>query len=184
MFPSIIHEDQCGFFPGRYIGEAVRNAMDIMDWMKRNNKEGLLLLIDFKKAFDSVSFRFIRDSLSYFGFGETIIEWVGILLNGFKAVINNGGNISREFNIAQGCRQGDSIASLLFIIAIEVLCIKLRNKGAIAGYKIRNFRAFLSLYADDCSIFLSYTESDLRNTIRVLNEFYKVSGLKIHNVSG
>ena len=45
---SIIHEDQCGFVPGHYIREAVRNAMDVMDWLKKNNKEGLLLLIDLK----------------------------------------------------------------------------------------------------------------------------------------
>ena len=68
--------------------------------------EGLILLIDFKKAFDSVSFRFIKNAMQYFGFGHAIIEWLSILLNGFKAVINNGGNISREFNIFRGCRQG------------------------------------------------------------------------------
>ena len=38
----------------------------------------------------------------------------------------------------------------------------------------------LSLYADDCTIFLSYKESDLRNTIDILTNFYRVSGLEIH----
>merc|ERR1712015_307792 len=109
-----------------------------------------------------------------------IIEWVGILLNGFKAVINNGGNISREFNIARRCRQGDPIASLLFIIAIEILCLKLRNEKGIEGFKIANFRALLSLYADNCTIFLAYKESDLRKSIEILNLFYRVSGLEIH----
>ena len=90
---DIIHTDQCGFVKGRYIGEAIRNTMDMLEWARRNNKQGLILLIDFKKAFDSVSFRFIKDSMRYFGFGDVIIEWVAILLRIFKAVINNGGNI-------------------------------------------------------------------------------------------
>ena len=59
VLPEIIHVDQCGFVKDRYIGEAIRNAMDVMDWVKRNNKEALLLLIDFQKAFDSISFKFI-----------------------------------------------------------------------------------------------------------------------------
>ena len=52
--PDIIHEDQCGFVPGRYIGECIRNTTDIIEWLRRNNKEGLILLIDFKKAFDFI----------------------------------------------------------------------------------------------------------------------------------
>ena len=129
-----------------------------------------------------MSFRFIKDSMRYFGFGDGIIEWVGILLIGFKAVINNGGNISKEFDISRGCRQGDPIASLLFIIAIEILCIKLICEKTIKGFKIKNFRALLSLYADNCTIFLSYEESDLRNTIQILNNFYRTSGLEVYKL--
>ena len=103
VLPDIIDANQAGFVKGRYIGECIRSTMDTLSWAKRNNKQGLLLLIDFKKAFDSISFKFIKHSMRFFGFGDTIIEWVAILLNGFKAVINNGGNISREFDVARGC---------------------------------------------------------------------------------
>ena len=43
-----------------------------------------------------------------------------------------------------------------------------------------NLEFLLSLYADDCTIFLEYDEDNLRNTILVLENFYRLSGLKIH----
>ena len=94
VLPQIIHSDQCGFVTGRYIGECVRTTMDVLEWANRKEKVGLLLLIDFKRAFDSISFDFIIKTLDYFKFGDTIRNWVKILLNNFKACINHAGNIS------------------------------------------------------------------------------------------
>ena len=53
---TIIHGDQKGFVAGRYIGEVVRTTLDIIPYAKDTNKSGLLLLIDFEKAYDSISF--------------------------------------------------------------------------------------------------------------------------------
>ena len=161
VLPEIIHEDQCGFVAGRYIGEAVRNTMDVMDWLKRTNREGLLLLIDFKKAFDSISFKIMDQALELFGFGNYIREWIWILLTNFKASINHGGHISIEFNIDRGCRQGDPIASLLFILVIEIMCIKIRATNKVKGIKIGKHIAKLSMYADDSTIFLENNETEL-----------------------
>ena len=119
VLPTIIHTDQCGFVPGRYIGDCIRTTYDVIEYAKCNNKTGLLLLIDFKKAFDSISFKFIESTLNYFGFGNNYKKWINILLNNFKACINHAGNISSLFNILRGCRQGDPIAAALFILSIE-----------------------------------------------------------------
>ena len=64
-----------------------------MEWAKNEKKTGLLLLIDFRKAYDSISFKFIVNTLLYFGFGNNYIKWINILLNNFKACINHAGNI-------------------------------------------------------------------------------------------
>ena len=37
---------------------------------------GLLLLIDFKKAFDSISHKFIFSTLKTLAFGSDIIKWI------------------------------------------------------------------------------------------------------------
>ena len=49
---TIIHGDQKGFVSGRYIGEAIRTTFDIIQWAKEKNKIGIILLIDFEKAYD------------------------------------------------------------------------------------------------------------------------------------
>ena len=56
---TIVHGDQKGFVSGRYIGEAIRSTYDIIQWAISNKKPGILLLIDFEKAYDSLSFSFM-----------------------------------------------------------------------------------------------------------------------------
>ena len=68
VLPTIIYKDQCGFESGRYIEDCTRTTYDVIENAQQNNKTGLLLLIDFQKAFDSISFKFIQDALKYFGF--------------------------------------------------------------------------------------------------------------------
>ena len=80
--------------------------------------EGLLLLIDFRKAFDSISHRFIEKSLKLFNFGPRYRKWIRLLLQDFKGQINHGGNLTELFDMSRGARQGDPISSLLFILAI------------------------------------------------------------------
>ena len=65
--PTVIHQDQKGFVRGRYIGECIRSTYDIIEYAKNNNKIGLLLMIDFEKAFDSISHSFIIKTLKFLG---------------------------------------------------------------------------------------------------------------------
>ena len=106
-----------------------------MEWAK-NKKTGLLLLIDFRKAYDSISFKFIGNALLYLGFGNNYIKWINILLNKFKACVNYAGNISELFGTSRGCRQCDPIAAALFVLSIESLYIKMRTDQNIKGFKL------------------------------------------------
>ena len=176
---SIIHGDQKGFIADRYIGEAIRSTYDILSWAKEKQKVGLLLLIDFEKAYDSMSFVFIEKCLHFFNFGASIISWVKLLLNNFSCVVNLCGNISERFAIGRGCRQGDPIASFLFIISIEILALKMRLDPSVEGFQVEDgIKHTLEMYADDCSIFLAPKSDSLRSAIYNLNDFNNLSGLK------
>ena len=96
---SIIGRHQRAYVPGRYIAECTRNTYDLFNYAKTNNLPGMMLLIDFEKAFDSVDFRFLVATLEMFGFGEYFINWVKIILGcnigtNFKGVTVVNGNIS------------------------------------------------------------------------------------------
>ena len=77
--PDIVNPDQKGFVKGRFIGECIRTTYDIIEYAKKNNKVGLLLAIDFEKAFDSISHSFIIKTINYFGFGYSFIKWINDL---------------------------------------------------------------------------------------------------------
>jgi hypothetical protein len=120
----IVSDTQSGFLKGRYIGENTRFIYDIMAYTeKKNNIPGLLVLIDFGKAFDSMSWTFIYKVLNYFGFGGNFIQWMKILNTKFRVSILHSGFLSEQFDIQRGSRQGDPIAPYLFILCAEILAI-------------------------------------------------------------
>ena len=140
---------------------------------------GILLLIDFEKAYDSISFSYIDKCLNFYNFGPDIRRWIKILLYNFKASTNHCGNISDPFSIGRGCRQGDPIASYLFIICLEILAHRLRNDREIDKFQIGEYSHLLEIYADDMTIFLEANSRSIRTVVEILKNFYALSGLKI-----
>ena len=52
-----------GFIKDRYIGETVRSIFDIMDFTLKENIPGIMIFLDFQKAFDRVEWDFILECL-------------------------------------------------------------------------------------------------------------------------
>ena len=95
VLPRIIGHEQKGFVDGRNIADAIRGVYDTIDYANNNNKRGIMLAIDFRKAFDSISFAFIKAVLKFFGFSNKLINWIMTLLKDFTVEIVQAGNISR-----------------------------------------------------------------------------------------
>ena len=111
VLPKIINSDQTGFIPGRYIGENTRLIYDIMHHTEENNIPGTLLMIDFEKAFDSVSWNFIQKSLQFYNFGPYFQNWILVTQSNSISAVTQAGFLSSFFNLERGCRQGDPISS-------------------------------------------------------------------------
>ena len=54
VLPKLIHSDQTGFTKGRCIGQNVRLLEDILEYTDVKKIPGILLFIDFEKAFDTI----------------------------------------------------------------------------------------------------------------------------------
>ena len=63
VISTIVAPDQTGYIKNRYIGENIRTIVDTIDFLKEHNKPGILLQLDFEKAFDSVSWKFLQTTL-------------------------------------------------------------------------------------------------------------------------
>ena len=72
----MVYEDQSGYFQGRYTGDNKRTVSDIIHSLKFQNFDGIILLIDFEKAFNSVNWNFMNKTLTSFHFGPQFQKWV------------------------------------------------------------------------------------------------------------
>ena len=74
--PEIIHHNQSGFVKNRFIGEMARSILDIMQHTETQKMPGVLLFIDFQKAFDLIEWDYLTASSEVFNFGPEFIKWV------------------------------------------------------------------------------------------------------------
>ena len=63
--------------------------------------------------------------------------------------------ISESFKLSRGVKQGCPLSAYLFIIAIEMLNVKIRSNNGIKGLEIRNLKTKVSLYAHDSCFLLN-----------------------------
>ena len=75
VLPKIINNDQTGFLKNRTIGENIRLIDSIIKYASTKQIPGLLLFIDFEKAFDSIEWPFIERTLKHFNFGTSLVTW-------------------------------------------------------------------------------------------------------------
>ena len=178
---NIISVNQSGFIKGRNIGENTRLVYDLLHYTEKHNIPGLLMLIDFEKAFDSVSWKFLYSALRFFGFKEDFIKWVQIFNTDINAYILQCGFLSEAITIGRGCRQGDPISPYLFLIVAEFLTLLIENNKDIKGVQIGKYSFKIAQFADDTAIILDGTQHSLQATLNVLEIFSSMSGLKMNS---
>jgi hypothetical protein len=177
--PHIINEDQTGYIKGRFIGCNIRQIEDVIIHSDLNKTPGIILTIDFEKAFDTVSWKFIDKALGAFNFGPIFRGFIKTLYNNISSTVINNGDISEWFNPERGVRQGCPISPYLFIIAVELLAIGIRENKNINGIKVNGSTLKITQLADDTTIFVS----DIPSVIEVLSMFKSFelcAGLKMN----
>ncbi|GJY38702.1 putative RNA-directed DNA polymerase, eukaryota, reverse transcriptase zinc-binding domain protein [Tanacetum coccineum] len=185
VIDSIISQEQSAFISGRQILDGPLILSEIIDWYKKRNKKLLLFKVDFEKAFDSVSWRYLDHVMCMLGFGVKWRNWIKSCLYSARSFILINGSPTLEFSLKRGLRQGDPLSPFLFIIIMEGLHIALRDAMAanlLHGVKLgpSNFRLSYLFYADDVIIVSEWDHRDMDNIICVLHVFYMASGLKIN----
>ena len=175
---KLISTDQVGYIKGRNINDHIRFIDDIINYSKIENKSGLLVSLDYRKAFDTVCKRSIIASLNEFNFGPIFTRYVATIINGSEASIKNAGWMSRWFPTTKGVRQGCNLSPLLFILVVELLAIKLRNNPNIESILGETDTKF-SQYADDLSLYLKNVNS-LKTAIGIIDDFTRFSGLSLN----
>ena len=123
------------------------------------------MLIDFEKAFDSISWKFLYQVLKNFGFGPDFIRWIELFNSNIKATVLQAGFLSEFINIERGCKQGDPIAPYLFIICAQILCTLINKNKAIKGVQVGSEEYKITQFADDTTIILDGSERSLLSAL-------------------
>ena len=165
-----------GFVKDRFIGKNVRLIKDVMDYLDNCNSTGIMVAIDFKKAFDSLEWLFIKLSMIKFNFGDNIIRWVSIFYQNIQTAVLNNGFMTNFFQVSRGVRQGCPLSPYLFILCAEILAHKIRGEENIKGIEILNEEIKLTQFADDTTPFCADILS-VNNALILLQKFGKISGL-------
>jgi len=98
-----------------------------MEYTDTKKIAGIFLFVDFEKAFDMLEWSFISRTLEVFNFGNKIKKWLTVLYNNVQSSVMNGGYLTNYFEISRGVRQGCLFRPSLFILAVELLALKIRQ---------------------------------------------------------
>ena len=164
---ELISEDQTGFINGRYIGENTRLIYDILHITDELDIPGLLLIVDFEKAFDSISWKFINYTLTFLNFGDSIKRWINVFYNDIQSCVIQNGFLSDPFNVRRGCRQGDPLSPYIFLLCAEILSRQFKANKDIKGIEIAGTEYLLSQFADDTTILLDGSEKSLNEALKI-----------------
>ena len=146
----------------------------MIELYEKKDLPGILLFIDFEKAFDFLEGKYLFKVLDLMNFGPMFQKWVHIS----RCVINNS-FAWNFFSLETRVRRGCPLSGLLFILAVEVLAQAIRQDENICGLKIRKTELKLSLYADDLTAFVR-DENSKKHLLNLLNDYRTCSGLKIN----
>ena len=150
-----------------------------MEQTKKINRTGVLISVDFQKAFDSLEWSCIQSALEGYNFGEGIVKWIQLFYKDIESAVMNNGYLTSWFKPLRGVRQGCPLSPYLFILTVEILSNNIRQDTNIKGIVIFGNEIKLTQFADDTNLFCR----DLDSGSAVLNKvniFSKFSGLHLN----
>jgi hypothetical protein len=90
-------------------------AHELLYSMHRSKEPGVVIKLDYEKAYDRVNLDFLLGILKARGFREKMIGWIkNIVFGGSVSVLANGEE-SATFKIGKGLRQGDPLSPCYLI---------------------------------------------------------------------
>ena len=120
------------------------------------------------------------DTLNAFGFGKVFIDWIRILYAYPTASVITNQDVSSEFPLLCGTRQGDPSSPYLFDLVVETLATKISQHPKISLVSIKGQEHHLSLYVDDILLYVSNPKESILSFMEVFNHFDSLSGFQIN----
>jgi hypothetical protein len=170
---------------GRNILDGVVTLHETVHELHSKKLNGVLLKLDFEKAYDKVKWSFLQQTLRMKGFSAEWRALINSFVSGGSVAIKVNDDVGRYFQTLKGLRQGDPLSPMLFNIVADMLAIMIeraKNDGLIEGVIPHLVDGGLSIlqYADDTILFMEHDLEKAQNLKLILSAFEQLSGLKIN----
>jgi hypothetical protein len=153
----VVSPSQSAFIVGRNILDSVLIANEMLDSMKSRSCQGFFLKLDFRKAFDIVSWSYLNDVMGYMKFGARWRKWIMACVSTIRLSVLINGSPTPEFVVSCGLRQGDPFSHFLFCLAAEGISVFISRSlkiDALYGMDSASVKAIHHLqFADDTLFF-------------------------------
>lgn len=100
----LVDKAQAGFIKNRFILDNVAIAQEVISEIHDNKLEGILLKIDFEKAYDKVNWDFLLDLMRARGFSARWIGWISSCMKSSISSVLVNGKEGRKFVCKRGLR--------------------------------------------------------------------------------
>lgn len=184
---KIISNNQSAFLRGRNISDNTILIREVVHSFQSASfkKEAFLLKADVNKAFDMLSWPFVRRAMKAVNMPPILINLIMECMKAGKVTVLINGQGSGFLTPTKGLRQGCPMSPYIFILAMEFLTKLFRlqqQNGHIMGLKIARSAPSLthSMYADDLIIMGAARIQEVRRVQKVLTEFGEVSSLTVN----
>lgn len=180
---EIVSGCQNAFIKKRCIHDNFVYVQSVIKALHKAKRPTLFIKLDISKAFDSLNWVFLLESLQALGFGQKWRDWIATILASSSSKVLLNGTPGKKFKHARGLRQGDPLSPMLFILAIDPLHILIElaaHHNIIQPILPRAARLRCSLYADDATLFANLDRQELHHINQLLKVFGDCSGLRVN----
>ena len=122
---QLIHPDQTGFIPNQTIFDPICLAQTIGAYAEYMEEDGVIMALDQEKAYDKIDHGYLLRVLQRFNLLELFTNTIKSLYSDAHTAAMVNGELSPNFRVTRGVRQGDPLSCLLFDLAIEPLACML-----------------------------------------------------------
>ena len=176
-----ISKEKFGFLQGRHIHETIGVAQEALHSLKAKNISGVVLKLDMSKAYDRVSWLYVRMLMIHLGFDVSFMRWVMGCISSASFVVLINGAASPFFKAERGLRQGSPLSPLIFLLVAEGLSrffIDAARRGELIGLVLApGLNPTHLLFVDDIVLFCRGSKRDIDCLHRSLTLFKIATGM-------
>jgi hypothetical protein len=143
----------------------------------------MIISLDTEKAFDKIQHPFMLKVLERIGIQAPYLTIIKEIYSKPIANIKLKGEKLEAILLKSGTRQGCPLSASLFNIVFEVLARTIRQQKEIKVIQVGKEKVKISLCADDMIIYISDPKKSMRELLHLINNFSKVAGYKIKQIS-